>query len=584
MGKQIRIERIWWRNVPPGEFFNVERHPKVTTGGQGSLYFEIPESIVDDTLDFLGLSSLSSLPYSINAWIADDMDSGVLAPIEFRRKSASSQRMLIARQNRQMTGAQRHPAWERSKGFPTAPSSVRTKEDALPYFPKGGLRIYIAKSFEGEYFAGFTTGKPPADMNQTDLEWDLYTQGKKVGGVIDERQEEIMPHIIDDVFSSWGSRRNVLLYGPPATGKTRAISQLFEALKQPQKSTRGIVMGSNGGPTPFSRPQLPISIPLPAKVVWTTFHQSYGYEDFVLGLRPRMDDTGTRLEPWAGVFLDAALELEEPSSKYESVVIFIDEINRGNAARIFGEFMTFLDFDYREAGDVPLPVPLRQLAFDSGTSEEIHRPGGGAATISEGFTFPKDVYIVATMNSVDRAAVPIDSALARRFDRIEMRPDLNALAEHWGLDPTSVPMPDDSNWSTLAPLETGYLLLDRLNVAIASDLGPEFELGHGLLTPISASVTDADGTVQAVPEDDLWLSLAKTWDDVLFPQLEDRYSGRPEQLMELLHVDSPSDSGDHAWQLRSAKGGATSSRTLAPVRVRDLSLDTVKRSFRWLTR
>lgn len=393
-----------------------------------------------------------------------------------------------------------------------------------------------------------------------------------------------MTRTIDDVFASWGAQRNVLLYGPPATGKTRAISQLFEALQQSQKSTRGIVMSASGGPTPFSRPQFPSSIPLPAKVVWTTFHQSYGYEDFVLGLRPTMDDSGTSLEPWAGVFLDAALELEDPSSQYKSVVIFIDEINRGNAARIFGEFMTFLDFDYRKAGAVPLPVPLRQLAFDGGISEEIHRPGGGAATIPEGFTFPKDVYIVATMNSVDRAAVPIDSALARRFDRLEMRPDLDALAEHWGLDPASVPVPDDSNWSTLTPLETGYLLLDRLNVAISSDLGPEFELGHGLLTPISASIVDDAGTVQAVAEDDLWRSLAKTWDDVLFPQLEDRYSGRPEQLMELLRMDSSPNSGDYAWQLRSAKGGATSSRTLAPVRVSDLALDTIKRSFRWLTR
>lgn len=393
-----------------------------------------------------------------------------------------------------------------------------------------------------------------------------------------------MAHIIDDVFASWGAHRNVLLYGPPATGKTRAISQLFEALQKSQPNKKGIVMGAGGGHTPFSRPQLPIPIPLPAKVVWTTFHQSYGYEDFVLGLRPRMDDSGTSLEPWAGVFLDAALELEDPNSQYKSVVIFIDEINRGNAARIFGEFMTFLDFDYRRSGNVPLPVPLRQLTFSAGISEKIHRPGGGTATIQEGFTFPKDVYIVATMNSVDRAAVPIDSALARRFDRLEMRPDLDALAEHWGLDPASVPTPDDSNWSTLTPLETGYLLLDRLNVAISSDLGPEFELGHGLLTPISASVVDDAGSVLTVAEDDLWRSLAKTWDDVLFPQLEDRYSGRPEQLMELLRMDSSPNSGDYAWKFRSAKGGATSSRTLALVRVSDLELDTIKRSFRWLTR
>lgn len=388
---------------------------------------------------------------------------------------------------------------------------------------------------------------------------------------------------IDDIFGSWGAGRNVLLYGPPATGKTRLISQLFEALRQPQQAKRGIVLNTANATSPFSRPAQQISIPLPAKVVWTTFHQSYGYEDFVLGLRPAMDDQGTRLEPWAGVFFDAALELKDPNSHYESAVIFIDEINRGNAARIFGEFMTFLDFDYRDDGKVPLPVPLRQLAFDGGKSEVIHRPSGSTATIVEGFTFPKNVYIVATMNSVDRAAVPIDSALARRFDRIEMRPDLDALAAYWGIDPATVPAPDDSSWSALGPFDSGYLILDRLNVVIASDLGPEFELGHGLLTPIAATVMDANGTMQQVADDVAWRSLAKTWDDVLYPQLEDRYSGRPEQLMDLLHVDTPPPVGEYAWHLRESKSGLTSARTLAPVRASELDLDVIKRSFRWLT-
>lgn len=389
---------------------------------------------------------------------------------------------------------------------------------------------------------------------------------------------------IDDVLSSWGAGRNALLYGPPATGKTRLISELFQALNTPTESNRGILFDPDDTVAPFSRPEREITIPQPIKVVWTTFHQSYGYEDFVLGLRPEISAEGTRLQPWAGVFLDAALELADPASQYKSVVIFIDEINRGNAARIFGEFMTFLDFDYRDGGSVPLPLPLRQLTYEEGKSEEIRRPGGKVATIPEGFTFPKDVYIVSTMNSVDRAAVPIDSALARRFDRIEMRPELDVLADHWELDRDAIPVPTEDNWETLTPYEAAYRLLDRLNVAIASDLGPEFELGHGLLTPVLATRTAADGTAQPVEEKEAWRSLAKTWDDVLFPQLEDRYSGRPEQLMDLLHVDAAPQGGDYAWRLRTAKGGTVEARTLAPVRVSELDIDVVKRSFRWLTR
>lgn len=388
---------------------------------------------------------------------------------------------------------------------------------------------------------------------------------------------------INDIFVSWSAGRNVLLYGPPATGKTRLISQLFKALQNPPKSKKGIVMSQVSGATPFTRPKQQITIPQPAKVVWTTFHQSYGYEDFVLGLRPSMTTNGTHLEPWAGVFLDAALELADEDSEYESVVIFIDEINRGNAARIFGEFMTFLDFDYRDSGEVPLPLPLRQLSFENGQSEEIYRSGGAVATIPEGFTFPKHVYVVATMNSVDRAAVPIDSALARRFDRIEMRPDLGVLAKHWSLDVASVPTPRDDNWETLGPFQTAYLLSDRLNVVIASDLGAEFELGHGLFTPILTTVVADDGSEQPIAEDEAWRSLAKTWDDVLSPQLEDRYSGRPERLMEFLHVDSPPTTGDFAWGLRTSKGGNVAARALAPVRVSELDIDVIKRSFRWVT-
>lgn len=388
---------------------------------------------------------------------------------------------------------------------------------------------------------------------------------------------------IGDIMSSWGFGRNVLLYGPPATGKTKLIGELFQALNIPPESQHGILLDPADGKAPFSRPEQEITIPQPIKVVWTTFHQSYGYEDFVLGLRPEITDKGTYLQPWAGVFLDAALELADPESEYKSVVIFIDEINRGNAARIFGEFMTFLDFDYRAGGSLPLPLPLRQLRYENGRSEKIWRPGGSEAVITEEFVFPRHIYIASTMNSVDRAAVPIDSALARRFDRIEMRPNLEVLAEHWTMSPTAIPTPTEDNWEALDPFQTGYLLLDRLNVLIASDLGSEFELGHGLLTPVMASTTTADGTMQQVLDADAWRSLAKTWDDVLFPQLEDRYSGRPEQLMELLHVDTPPPAGGYAWTLRKAMGGSVQARTITPVRVSELEIDVIKRSFRWLT-
>lgn len=388
---------------------------------------------------------------------------------------------------------------------------------------------------------------------------------------------------IDDILSSWNAGRNVLLYGPPATGKTRLISELFDALNKPSEAQRGILLDLTDAEKPFSRPSQEIKIPQPVKVVWTTFHQSYGYEDFVLGLRPEITTEGTRLQPQAGIFLDAALELSNKDSNYKSVVIFIDEINRGNAARIFGEFMTFLDFDYREGGRVPLPLPLRQLTFKNGQSEPVCRLDGNQASIPEGFVFPKHIYIVATMNSVDRSAVPIDSALARRFNRIEMRPNLDILADQWNLDKTIISGLGNRNWEELSPFETSYLLLDRLNVSIASDLGAEFELGHGLLSMMKVDSLSSDGTLKPTDEKEVWLSLAKIWDEILFPQLEDRYSGRPEQLIDLLRVDNAPPTGEYAWKLRFSKTGTFEARILDSVRVCELDIEIIKNSFRWLT-
>ena len=183
MAPRLRIDRIWWRNVQPGEFYNIERIHRIEGGG-GSLYIEIPSSMVPATLDFLDATgaNVDALPViTIEARVAGrPSESG---PIEFHRKKGG--RMRIARQNRQQPNSQRHPAWTAARGFPSAPDDIRSKEEALPYFPNGGLRIYIAKTVDGDYYAGFTKGPRPENMKPSDPMWELYPEGKVVGGVID---------------------------------------------------------------------------------------------------------------------------------------------------------------------------------------------------------------------------------------------------------------------------------------------------------------------------------------------------------------------------------------------------------------
>lgn len=378
---------------------------------------------------------------------------------------------------------------------------------------------------------------------------------------------------IGRIGESWALERNVLLYGPPGTGKTRFLSTLYKSIQEDNSACNSLIATPDKPYFPLTRlASESTGVPGPVKTYWATFHQSYGYEDFVLGYRPKVEDGNVTLQPHAGILLDAVLELADEFSETRSVVIFIDEVNRANASRVFGEFMTFLDFDYRETGPIPIPMPLRQLSYSDGQSEPIVRLDGRTASLKYGFHFPRNIFIVATMNSVDRSAVPIDSALARRFNRIEMPPDRTMLADEWWPDGNS--MADASHQPTA--YEVALRLFDRLNSQIAGDLGPEFELGHGLFLGLKGSnsqaLTDEESAEKA------WYQLARVWDDILFPQLEDRYAGRPSSLLHLLRIPEFGDT-DYLWKFRDAPSLDGSVRALERVRATESSLLMIKSSF-----
>src|SRR5207245_5117381 len=143
---------------------------------------------------------------------------------------------------------------------------------------------------------------------------------------------------------------------------------------------------------------------------------------------------------------------------------------------------------------------------------------------------------------------------------IEMRPDLKLLAEYLGLEWTELVAAASTarneggdGWSKLSARQTAVLALDRLNATLGAELGSEFELGHGLIMPLADSTT----------EQEAWNTLAAVWDDVVFPQIEDRFSGRPELLLQLLKVDQPPTS-EYAWQLRESLGGQSYGRAMTP--------------------
>lgn len=183
------------------------------------------------------------------------------------------------------------------------------------------------------------------------------------------------------------------------------------------------------------------------QLTWTTFHPSYAYEDFVEGFRPVDSGAeGLSLKLENGLFKRICQEaLVHPEQPY---LLIIDEINRANIAKVFGELITLLERDKRG-----LPIVLPQS--------------------KERFVVPPNVYLVGTMNTADRSIRLLDAALRRRFAFIEQMPDPSLL------EGTIV---DGLNLD-------GFL--ETLNQRISAREGREKQIGHAFLMDDGSPITQA---------------------------------------------------------------------------------------------
>ncbi|WP_145483584.1 McrB family protein [Yersinia rohdei] len=184
-----------------------------------------------------------------------------------------------------------------------------------------------------------------------------------------------------------------------------------------------------------------------------TFHQSYGYEEFIEGIRARSDESGNisyPIEP--GIFMRLCQRANaDPAHRY---AIFIDEINRGNISKIFGELISLIEVDKRAGMSNAMSL---QLSYSG-----------------DHFSVPANVDIIGAMNTADRSLALMDTALRRRFDFVEMMPDLSLLS---GTKVKGI------------ELES---LLEKLNSRIEALYDREHTLGHAFFMPVKKALDDGD--------------------------------------------------------------------------------------------
>ncbi|MBY9078942.1 AAA family ATPase [Paenibacillus sp. CGMCC 1.18879] len=566
------VDAVLYKKMNPGDLWNIDRPAGAgPTGGGGQTYINLA---IDDTelVSFLNYGRRTLKPSDHKSRDTITITASTLgAPTEisditFDPRSNRND-YTIANQHRN-----RHPAWTSLRGFPNVPNNYTSSENVKTSGLTSTLVLLIIRTKEGEYIASFLNlpVMPPDWIQGIGLEkifsgdtGILYFQTNL--GLIGNSS-------VLETIESLGSNMNVLLYGPPGTGKTYVMQRIWEDIRNPVSDVVEVDVLNVGNPFILTKDPLG-DFKGKIRTEWLTFHQNLGYEEFIVSKRPVSHDIGFSLEATAGVLLDVALSVDRVSGKYDKAIIFIDELNRGNVSKIFGQFITFLEADKRgwdQNGDINpmrIPVPLPELQLMGDETEKITLFDGTREAIAYPYFFPFPIYILASMNSVDRAVAPLDSALSRRFHKINFGPDYEYLAEILSIDESLINTKPYQTWTAK---ETAYKLLKRVNSYISGFIGEDFELGQSYIQSMESVLSEEKG----------FEKLSSIWERLILPQLLEKFGNRHDILIDLTKVEEGNNDSKLSpyYPYRYKKINGTTSDRLERNGIQKLALNSAQLS------
>ena len=353
-----------------------------------------------------------------------------------------------------------------------------------------GSYILLIKTTDGKYYGRNLLSSELSGLPQ--VLKDAIAHSPEVGMFIFSTRAS---SDAEKIYEQLISQNNLLMYGPPGTGKTTLMQEVVQIFE-------------NGGISNLSFdetakvPHFETTTNCHSKTSWVTFHQSYSYDEFIIGMMTDHSSSTKLLDirPTQGKFLELS---EFARQKDHRALLVIDELNRANVSRVFGELITVIEPSKRLDidGNITSNTVAIQLPYLKQGEELAFTIDGMGYSIKNPFYMPNQLYIIASMNSIDKSIFPLDSALRRRFRFYNLYPDMDVLSAHFGITGKTYSATKGSAISSYTVEQFLILTKDFLkyvNSKIAIFIGEDYTLGQSYVWNMVSATNISEVSVKSV--------------------------------------------------------------------------------------